>query len=515
MEGDSQADTGKLLNESDTQNRRPSSNKFTLYPRRWLILAAFSLTSMVNEEIWLSLSTITTTIEKYYSVDPLIVNWLSLIFLLSMAVLLAPCSYFLHTHGLRLTMDIGAFLNAVGSSLRAIGWRRERFAFVFTGSCFCALGQCFLFFLPPHIAAVWFGESERDIASSIGMLMSLSGAGVAFLLSSFFVSSRGTDEKDVGNGLRNLLLFEAISSTALFILCAIVVKPLPPSPPSRSQELRLQGLQAAEPNTQKTRKWKQTGEYSSLEPHADICASGDEDDSSSKTEDASSPLIGANGRDTVAPSFTHDLKMLLKNKTFHILCQAYSIYFGLFTAFATVLNQTITSVFPGEEKQVGYMGFTAGVTGLIATFISGVVITKTRQYRVYAIAVYSLCCVTTIFLFLALHYSGNATLVFIAIAIYGFLASPYVSIGLEYVAETTYPVAENISTSTCLILSCIYGITFTQVLGIALKKGFNISGYFISSFYAIGLLLVLTVKAPLKRSAIDGMHEGSRETNET
>ena len=218
------------------------SHTYKLYHRRWLILAVFSLTSMMNEEIWISLPSITSIVQKYYQVNPLWINWLALPYFLSMVLFLAPSSYFLNRFGLRCTMVIGGMLNALGSCLRLVGSGRNGYAYLLVGSTLCSIGQCFLFFLPPHIAAEWFGDSERTIASSIGMLVSFSGAAVGFLLSTFFVSNVREYESEIGHGIRNLLMFEAVASTVLFVSCVFVVKDAPPTPPSRSQELRFKGF---------------------------------------------------------------------------------------------------------------------------------------------------------------------------------------------------------------------------------------------------------------------------------
>ena len=39
-----------------------------LYPRRWLVLLIFSLITMTNEVIWISLSSVSSIIKDYYQV---------------------------------------------------------------------------------------------------------------------------------------------------------------------------------------------------------------------------------------------------------------------------------------------------------------------------------------------------------------------------------------------------------------------------------------------------------------
>ena len=76
-----------------------------------------------------------------------------------------------------------------------------------------------------------------------------------------------------------------------------------------------------------------------------------------------------------------------------------------------------------------------------------------------------------------------------------------------HIAEITYPVPEIVSSSVCLLLSSFYGIILTQIIGMQLSRGINIGGYIISGLYALGFLLVLLVKSPLKRSSEDDATE--------
>ena len=223
---------------STTREGGHSKRTYKLYFRRWLILAVSSLSSMIKNVTWISLPSITSIVQKYYNVNPMFVEWLALIYSLELIFLLIPSSYFLNRFGLRLTLIIGTLANALGSCLRLVGAGSDGFVFIFVGSCICGLSHAALLFLPPHIAAVWFGEHERTVASSIGMLISSSGVGLAFLLGSFFVSKVRAHESEIGYGMRNLLLFEAVTSTVLFIACVCIARDAPSTPPSRSQDLR-------------------------------------------------------------------------------------------------------------------------------------------------------------------------------------------------------------------------------------------------------------------------------------
>ena len=482
------------------------TQNYRLYDRRWLILAVFSLTSMMNEEIWISLSTITSIVQRYYQVNPIWVNWLSLTYFLSMVLLLVPSSYFLNRFGLRCNMIFAGMFNVVGSCLRLIGSGRNGFAYVFVGSAICSIGQCCLFFLPPHIAVVWFGDSERTTASSIGMLASCSGIAVGFLLSTIFVSNLREYESEIGHGIRNLLMFEVLASTLLFLLCVVFIKDAPPTPPSRSQELRLNGFtynddeEETNPNTEKEQLILEGSgyKYESETGESNVGANLSHKLYTTFENETACDKVGYN-----TPSFKDSLLALLKDKQFNLLCQAYAIYNASIITYTTVLNQITVLTFPGREKEVGYMGFAAMSSGLLSMFLSGIFLNRTKQFKLFSVIDFILAIISTLLLTIVLHVVKSVELAFALYIIYGICSYPFISAGLEYAAEITYPLPESISSSICIALSCFYGIILTQILGTLLNNGVNIGGYIMSGLYGLGFILVFAVKAPLKRSSID------------
>ena len=465
----------------------------------------FSFTVMISNNIWISFSTITSIVEMYYRVNPIFINWLSIVYSLFIALLLAPGSYLVSRFGLRWTMVAGAFVNAFGSCLRLIGAKRTMFVFVFIGSCFCALAECFFLFLSPHIAATWFGAHERTTASSIGMVLGWSGVGLGFLTGSFFVSERKRTEREIGYGIRNLLIFEAITSTVLFIMCVFIVKDAPPTPPSRSQEIRYQLLFADDDdNTAETTDIKEN--YLDLRTASNECIPEYLKYVPKEIHDQT----GYSAHERTGHSdtgFKHSLISLLKDRHSHLLCQAYAISLGSHFAYTTLLNQITVSAFPGKEKDIGYMGFAAMISGLLSMFLSGVFLNRTKQFKVFTVVDFALSMIVTLLLTITLHSGTSMEITFLLYILFGFVTYPYISAGLEYVAEVSYPIPEIISSSVCLLLSGFYATLLTQIIGMLLNRGINIGGYIISGLYAFGLLLVMMVNGPLKRSSEDSVAE--------
>ena len=197
-------------------------------------------------------------------------------------------------------------------------------------------------------------------------------------------------------------------------------------------------------------------------------------------------------------------KMLITNITFHLLTQAYSLYFGIIVTVTTLLNQMTIQYFPGHEKLIGIMGCTSTLFGLISILLAGMWIDQTHRYKFLSVSVFISCVVSCILFTIVLKYSGYFALTFVCFCIYGFCAYPYLSAGLEYTAELMYPIKESILSFILISVGTIYGIAFTSIIGIVIdKSGVDIAGYVIAGLYFAGVICVVLAKGELKRLNVD------------
>eukprot|EP00112_Aurelia_sp_Birch-Aquarium-sp1_P004412 Seg1499.4 transcript_id=Seg1499.4/GoldUCD/mRNA.D3Y31 product="Feline leukemia virus subgroup C receptor-related protein 2" protein_id=Seg1499.4/GoldUCD/D3Y31 len=400
-------------------------------------------------------------------------------------------------------------LSGIGSCFRAIGANRDGFSFVLLGQVSAAFGQSFLLFLPPRLAAIWFPDQERATASSIGMLISMSGVAVGFLMGSKLVPNSKDMNSVVRHGVYKLLFSEAIICTILALTSVFVIKDAPPTPPSRSQALR-QGTK--EKDVKDDAKRGDRCNYGSLTPegHGPVCSG------KAKTGTPASQLQTTDGtnhsllskadrleRETV-PDFRESFKLLWKDKQFHIICQAFGIFFALISAYSTVLNQMVTAQYPGKEKEVGYMGFFAAICGISAMLLIGRLIDKTRRYKIISQAVFAICAITMLIFILLLKYYNNFEITFVSWCVFGFFSLSFMSAGLEYAAEITYPIPEGTTSGIMCTLGSVYGIILIHAIGALIAEGRgDIGGYIMACSYLLGFGLVSVINAPLKRSELD------------
>ena len=450
------------------------SGTHILYTQRWLVLAIFSLITMTNEIIWISLSSVASIVKEYYQVSYTAVNWLAMVF--SLVYIFVVLSVFvLNKYGLKATIVAGALCNTIASALRLCGYSRNGYVLALIGTAIGGVGQCFLIFIPPTLAATWFGELERAKASAVGMLMNMLGVAIGFLMGSMFVPNVDDYDGAVKRGMFTTLLIQTIICCVLLLASLLFIPKAPPTPPSHSQAIYIERKSEKEGNTKKGNKIE---------------------DDFVETNDAI-PERKSTG-------FFKNCKFLMKHSTFHLLTQAYGICFGLFAAVNTVVNSMCIQHFKGQEKLIGTMGFTSVFLGVIAMMIAGIWIDKTHKYKSLSIAAWVGCVVTFLAFTISLRYSERFSIVFVCFCAYGFCSYPYLSIGLEYAAEIMYPIKESILSFILLFVGCMYGVALTYIIGFIIDiAGADVAGYVTTGLYLIGAVCVAMIKGELERLKVD------------
>ncbi|XP_013362299.1 PREDICTED: major facilitator superfamily domain-containing protein 7 isoform X2 [Chinchilla lanigera] len=199
------------------------------YARRWLFLLAVSLLSCSNATLWLSFAPVAEVIAQHFFLSMEQVNWLSLIYFVVAIPGGIAAIWVLDSVGLRAATILGAWLNFLGSALRALPcmavWIPSPFAFFMAGQSLCALAQTLVIFSPAKLAALWFPEHQRATANMIATMSNPLGILVANLLSPALVK-KGEDIP--------LMLGVYIIPAGLACLLATtcIGESVPPTPPS-------------------------------------------------------------------------------------------------------------------------------------------------------------------------------------------------------------------------------------------------------------------------------------------
>ncbi|XP_061668425.1 feline leukemia virus subgroup C receptor-related protein 1 isoform X2 [Syngnathoides biaculeatus] len=169
-----------------------------LYWHRFLVLAVFSLYSLVNAFQWIQYGILANVFTRFYQVGNDKVDWLSIVYMLAYVPLIFPATWLLDRRGLRLTALLGSGLNCAGAWLKC-----------------ASVGQ--------------------DLYGATAVLGNQLGVAIGFLLPPVLVPNTPDDVALTAHNISVMFYGTAAVSTLLFVLTIIVMKDRPPLPPSQAQ----------------------------------------------------------------------------------------------------------------------------------------------------------------------------------------------------------------------------------------------------------------------------------------
>lgn len=415
------------------------STSLIAYKRRWLTLFIFSMNTMMNGLLFMSLSPINNIVVRYYNVPSVNVEWLSNMFMLSYIFLALPSSYLMSKWGVRPIITIASCLDFIATVLHFIGSHRDRFWLVLVGQGFAAVAYCMIIQIPGKLSSQWFPERESATATSIGVFMNLLGVAVGFLQPALMVKD-SHNMNVVQEGLSFFFISQMFLSGAILLLTT-AYKEKPRTPPT----------------------------LSSLRE---------------------------------STCFVSTIKSLLRNKYYIILAQSYGIYFGLFVTFSVLVNPLLTMKFPsGYESSLGWMGFWCDMAAILSCLLIGLLLDKFSAHQLTAVLLnFFSMCVWLAFI-LCLVNMNHFTTLYILYVVLGIVGIPYFASGMEQAAEMTYPVSEETSSTIILILGNLYGFIFIYTLGVAAEYGYvKVVGFTMVGLYCLSTLFALFAKTELNRT---------------
>uniref|UniRef100_A0A3Q3KUY0 Major facilitator superfamily (MFS) profile domain-containing protein n=1 Tax=Labrus bergylta TaxID=56723 RepID=A0A3Q3KUY0_9LABR len=165
----SAADTTQLLPLMETK----------LYKRRWVMLFIFSAYSMSNAFMWLQYSIISNIFMRFYNIDSMAIDWLSMIYFLTYIPFILPVIWLLDNRGMRDVVVVGSAFNCIGAWIKTSTAHPSMFAMTFFGQFVCSVSTVYLLGIPSKLASLWFGQQEVSTACAIGVLGSQVCSGIS------------------------------------------------------------------------------------------------------------------------------------------------------------------------------------------------------------------------------------------------------------------------------------------------------------------------------------------------
>ncbi|KAL6485480.1 hypothetical protein MHYP_G00048720 [Metynnis hypsauchen] len=445
--GPMELDTAELMPKAETK----------LYTRRWIMLLLFSFCSTSNALMWLQYGIISNIFMRFYSVDALAIDWLSMIFMLTYVPLIVPGMWLMDVRGLREAVLIGAAFNCVGSWVKLGGVEPDLFPVAFFGQFVCSVAMVFILGVPPRLASLWFGEREVSTACSIGVLGNQLGIAIGFLVPPILVPNV-KDMDELASHIRVMFYITAGVATFLFILVIIVFQERPDIPPTQAQ--------------------------------------------------AAARLIPAESY-----SYTSSILCLLRNRPFILLIISYGLNVGCFYAVSTLLNQMIIKHYPGEEVNAGRIGLTIVIAGMVGSLICGIWLDRTKTYKQTTLAVYVMSLVGMLVYAFTLSL-GHLWVVFITAGALGFFMTGYLPLGFEFAVELTYPESEGTSSGLLNCSAQVFGIIFTICQGKIIDRFGTLAGnLFLCVFLLIGTILTGFIRSDLRRQMANQLAKTAENVN--
>jgi FLVCR family MFS transporter 7 len=400
----------------------PPSHPHPVQPRRWIVLAVFSLSNALNAYIWIQFAPVANITALRFAVSPLATNMLSLVFMLLYVPGAAVTIYLSERLGVRRLLLLAAAANAAAGWVRYLAMLAPSpgtaYAGVLVGQCIGALAQPAFINAPARLAGDWFGDTEQGTATVLGSMANVVGNALGSALPSLIVS--GPDDIEAS------LLYPAIASAVILVLSFLAfTSDGPPEPPSASAAARLQARAALQKGG---------------EGQARVSAA-------------------RRAFQAVRADFT----ALLGNRNFCGLFVGFGLGLGIFNALLTLLQQLISPC--------GYSDDTAGLAGgallgagLVGAGLAGALLDRTGAFVPLLQGGIALALAALVFLLSSLRKGEETTLVS-SFAVTGFFLMPLLPLALENAAECSYPVAEDNAASLLLGLGNVVGFAAIFALG--------------------------------------------------
>lgn len=123
-----------------------------LYHRRWLMLFLFSALSASNAFMWLQYGIISNIFIRFYNIDSMAIDWLSMIYLLTYIPLILPVLWLLDNRGIRDVVLVGSAFNCIGAWIKIGSASSSMFPVTFLGQFVCSVATVFVLGIPSYLA---------------------------------------------------------------------------------------------------------------------------------------------------------------------------------------------------------------------------------------------------------------------------------------------------------------------------------------------------------------------------
>jgi len=205
-----------------------NQSEIKVYPYRWIILAIYSLISVIIQIQWLTFASVSSAAQEFYNTSALRIDFLSMIYMLVFIVMSIPASYIIDTWGLRKGLVIGALLTGVFGTMKA--WGGNSLFLVTVAQIGLAVAQPFILNAVTKVGAKWFPVEERATAAGLGTLAQYAGIIIALAVTPMLIPETGD-----GYNFVSMLWIYGVASVLAAVLILLFMREEPPTPPTSEE----------------------------------------------------------------------------------------------------------------------------------------------------------------------------------------------------------------------------------------------------------------------------------------
>ncbi|RNA31818.1 feline leukemia virus subgroup C receptor-related 1 [Brachionus plicatilis] len=460
----SEFDPNEKVKNSDSINDMDSSVKPFLYTRRWIILTIFILISILNSLHLNLYSEIPNVMVSVYhpgdsndkSSQYNMINWLSIVHLVSNIVFVIPVILLNDCLGFRCCCLLGASLGTIGSWIKYSSIKPVVYEVLLFGQIVCSVSQTFISICLIRLSGVWFGRNEVATTISVGVLSSKIGHLVSFVMVPYLISKYNSHEM-------NIYYFDIIYLTVsallslLSILSLILVRDYPEKCPSFAQiEIR---------NNQKT-------------------------------------LLSINYREKFVQSWVSMSKIWSK-QSYVFVAVSHAFLIGSMYSITYLLNQILyANYFQENSTKIGIIELFLIISSILGFISSGLLIDFTKSFKILTVISYVITFISTVAFTTTINL--DIWFPFCTIFFLGFFSGFYLPASYEYAIERTYPVSESTSCGFLIFISSITGIAMTYTYAfIILNFGVFYGNCFLCVLQLIGMILTSLISTEYKRERVN------------
>lgn len=372
--------------------------------KRWLVLAVVILINMSVAMVWLSFSPVAYKVASYYGAELIVINILSLVFLITGIPGGLLVIWIMERYGLRVCILICAWCACIGSVLRIASTIEgltddEKLGILFAGQFIVAFGCPFGTYTPPKLASSWFPDSQRTVANTLATSANPFGIILTGLISPLFQESESYYD------VRTMLITYSAPCVAGAIAASLFVTTDGPiRPPSESND-----------NNAVPQVWK-------------------------------------------------GVKEVARNKMFMLLALCLGTGLGLFSVFATLMEQFLCP-WGYSDTMAGISSSVLTASGIVGSILISPIADKTKKFAEILKAVYFLTALASILLSLT-HDIYIGYWITAEVVLIGFFAFTIYPVGTEIAAECTYPIGTGTSTGIIQLSGQVQSVLLILVMSV-------------------------------------------------